>query len=161
MAGSVNKIIVIGNVGKDPEVRKNKAGKEYVTFSVATSETWKDRSGERQQETTWHNITVYAEGLVKVSRDYIRKGSKVYVEGTWKTYKYAKEGREAIGHHIVVNPFGGSITLLDGKDDRGGGEDARAPNDDRFDSSRNRSSGSASGSSPGGADPALDDDIPF
>lgn len=123
MAGSVNKAIIIGNVGKDPEVRSTQGGKKMVTLSVATSETWKDRnSGERQERTEWHRVVLFNERLADVAERYLRKGAKVYVEGQLQTRKWTDQsGAEKYTTEIVLQQFRGELTLLDGK---GGGSDA-------------------------------------
>jgi single-strand DNA-binding protein len=129
MAGSVNKVILIGNVGKDPEVRSTQGGKKVVTLNVATSETWKDRnSGERQERVEWHRVVVFNERLAEVAEKYVRKGSKVYIEGSLQTRKWTDQaGAERHSTEIVLQQFRGEITLLDSRprdDDRGGDQAA-------------------------------------
>lgn len=115
MAGSVNKVIIIGNVGKDPEIRNFPNGGKVANFSVATSESWKDKStGERKERTEWHRISVMNEALVGIVEKYVKKGSKIYVEGKLETRKYEKNGQEAYTTEIVIRSYGGEITLLDG-----------------------------------------------
>ncbi len=116
---SVNKVILIGNLGKDPEIRTTQDGKEIASFSIATSETWKDRStGERKEKTEWHRISVFNPNLVNVIKNYVKKGSKLYVEGQLQTRKWAdKEGKENYTTEVVLQAFNGSITLLDKRDD--------------------------------------------
>lgn len=125
MAGSVNKAIIIGNVGKDPEVRSTQGGKKVVTLSVATSETWKDRnSGERQERTEWHRVVLFNERLADVADKYVRKGSKVYIEGALQTRKWTDQsGVEKYTTEIVLQQFRGELTLLDGKGGGGGASD--------------------------------------
>lgn len=120
MAGSVNKVILIGNVGKDPEVRSTQGGKKVVTLSVATSETWKDRnSGERQERTEWHRVVIFNERLADVAERFVKKGSKIHVEGALQTRKWTDQsGVEKYSTEIVLQQFRGELTLLDGK---GGG----------------------------------------
>ena len=119
MAGSVNKVILIGNVGKDPEVRSMQSGDRVANFTLATSETWKDRDGERKEKTTWHNIVVWNEGIVKVVDSYVRKGSKLYVEGALQTRKYTdQQGVERYTTEIVLQKFRGELTMLGGKSER-------------------------------------------
>lgn len=117
MAGSVNKAIIIGNVGKDPEVRSTQGGKKVVTLSIATSETWKDRnSGERQERTEWHRVVIFNERLAEVAEKYVRKGTKVHVEGALQTRKWTDQsGAEKFTTEIVLQAFRGELTLLDGK----------------------------------------------
>lgn len=125
MAGSVNKAIIIGNVGKDPEVRSTQGGKKVVTLSVATSETWKDRnSGERQERTEWHRVVLFNERLADVAEKYVRKGSKVYLEGALQTRKWTDQsGAEKYTTEIVMQQFRGELTLLDGKGGGGASDD--------------------------------------
>lgn len=116
----VNKVILIGNVGKDPEVRRLTSGDPVVNLSVATSESWKDKaSGERKEKTEWHRVVIFSEGLCKIVEQYAKKGNKVYVSGTIQTRKWTdKEGVERYSTEIVVQNFGGEFQLLSGKDDR-------------------------------------------
>lgn len=111
MAGSVNKVILIGNVGKDPDVRSSTEGREMASFTLATSETWKDKSGVRQDRTEWHNIVIFAPGLCNVVKNYVRKGSKLYVEGALRTRKWQKDGVDRFITEIVV----ANLTMLDNK----------------------------------------------
>ena len=119
MAGSINKAILVGNVGKDPESRSFQSGGKVVSFSVATSESWKDKaSGERKEKTEWHNVSIFNEGLAKVAESYLRKGSKVYIEGQIETRKWQdKDGNDRYSTEIVLRPFGGALVLLDSKGD--------------------------------------------
>jgi single-strand DNA-binding protein len=123
MAGSVNKVILIGNVGRDPEVRNTQDGAKIVQFSIATSETWNDRaSGERKERTEWHRVVVFNERIGDVVEKYVRKGSKVYVEGSIQTRKWTDQsGQEKFTTEVVIGKFRGELTLLDS---RGGGEGA-------------------------------------
>lgn len=123
MAGSVNKVILIGNLGRDPEVRSTQAGKKVVNLAVATSETWRDRSsGERQERTEWHRVVIFNERLGEVAERYLRKGAKVYVEGALQTRKWTDQGgQERYTTEIVLQQFRGELTMLDG---RGGGGEA-------------------------------------
>jgi single-strand DNA-binding protein len=124
MAGSVNKVILIGNLGRDPEVRALGSGDRVASFSIATSETWRDRaSGERREKTEWHRISIFNDNLVKVAENYLKKGSKVYIEGSLQTRKYTDaSGVEKTATEIVLQKFRGELTMLDG---RGDGEGAR------------------------------------
>ncbi|MCZ8098772.1 MAG: single-stranded DNA-binding protein [Burkholderiales bacterium] len=172
MAGSVNKVILVGNLGRDPEVRRLGNGEPVVNFSVATSETWRDKaSGERKERTEWHNVVIFNENLARIAEQYLKKGSKVYLEGQLQTRKFTdKTGAERQTTEVVLQRFRGELTLLDGRS-QGGGEDEYGG------ASGGRSMG---GSSAGGGDfgrsspmerrpapassrPAgdLDDDIPF
>ncbi len=167
MAGSVNKVILVGNLGKDPEVRRLNSGDQVVSFSVATSENWRDKtSGERKEKTEWHNVVIFNENLGKVVEQYCKKGSKVYVEGQLQTRKWQdKEGNDRYTTEIVLQRFRGELTLLDlrgggadrdGFPDEGGG---RASNFNRAAASERRPALSGGGAS-AGAGP-IDDDIPF
>ncbi|MEE9347185.1 MAG: single-stranded DNA-binding protein, partial [Robiginitomaculum sp.] len=122
MAGSVNKVILIGNVGKDPEVRSFNNGGKVCNFTLATSESWKDKqTGERREKTDWHNIAVFNEGLVGIIERYVKKGSKVYVEGALKTRKWQdRDGKDRWTTEVVLQGFNGSLTLLDSRNQGGG-----------------------------------------
>ena len=123
MAGSVNKVILIGNLGRDPEVRTFQNGGKVCNLRIATSETWKDKnSGERKERTEWHSVAVFQEGLVRIAEQYLRKGSKVYIEGQLQTRKYqAQDGSDRYSTEVVLQGFGGVLTMLDGRD---GGSDS-------------------------------------
>jgi single-strand DNA-binding protein len=125
MAGSVNKVILVGNLGKDPEVRRMTSGEPVVNLSVATSESWRDKaSGEKKEKTEWHRVVIFNENLAKVAEQYLRKGSKVYLEGALQTRKWQdKEGQDKYSTEIVLNRFNGTMVMLDG---RGGGEGGHA-----------------------------------
>jgi single-strand DNA-binding protein len=122
MAGSVNKVILVGNLGKDPEVRRTTAGDPIVNLSLATSESWRDKaSGERKEKTEWHRVVIFNKNLADVAEKYLRKGSKVYVEGQLQTRKWTdKDGAEKYSTEVVLQNFRGELTMLDGKS--GGGE---------------------------------------
>jgi single-strand DNA-binding protein len=155
MAGSVNKVILIGNLGKDPEIRAFQNGGRVASFSVATSESWKDKSsGERKEKTEWHRISVLNENLVGIVEKYLKKGSKVYLEGQLETRKWTdKEGHEKYSTEVVLRPFRGELTMLDG---RANGASAGGPSMSD-DSGPSISSNGGKGSSA----PELDDEIPF
>jgi len=121
MAGSVNKVILVGNLGKDPEVRRMTSGEPVVNLSVATSENWRDKaSGERKEKTEWHRVVIFNKNLAEVAEKYLRKGSKVYVEGQLQTRKWTdKDGAEKYSTEVVLQNFRGELTMLDG---RNGGE---------------------------------------
>lgn len=123
MSGSVNKAVIIGNLGKDPEIRSTQDGKAICNMTVATSESWKDRNtGERKERTEWHRVVVFNDGLARVAEKYLRKGSKVYIEGQIQTRKWTdKDGQDRYSTEIVLQGFGSTLTMLDGKgadDDR-------------------------------------------
>jgi single-strand DNA-binding protein len=173
MAGSVNKVILVGNLGKDPESRQTQDGTKVVNLSVATSETWNDRaSGERKERTEWHRVVVFNDRIADVAEKYLRKGSKVYIEGALQTRKWTDQGgQERYSTEVVIGRFKGDLTMLDGARGAeggmgggamGGGEPASGYRSERAPA---RSGGGARGGSSGGWEaPAggdLDDDIPF
>jgi len=123
MAGSVNKVILVGNLGKDPEVRRMTSGEPVVNLSVATSESWRDKaSGERKEKTEWHRVVIFNKNLADVAEKYLRKGSKVYVEGQIQTRKWTdKDGQEKYSTEVVLQNFRGELTMLDGRGGEGGG----------------------------------------
>ncbi len=162
MAGSVNKVILIGNLGKDPEVRTMNNGGEVVSFSLATSENWNDKSsGERREKTEWHNIVVFNENLGRIAKQYLRKGSSVYVEGQLQTRKWTDQnGNDRYTTEVVLQRFRGELTLLGGREGGGSGGGSSNWGEDRGASSFG---GGASRSPSGGGafDNDLDDDVPF
>lgn len=123
MAGSVNKVILIGNLGRDPEVRTFQDGGKLCNLRIATSENWKDRNtGERRERTEWHSVVIRGDGLVRVAEQYLRKGSKVYIEGQLQTRKWQDQnGQDRYSTEVVVSGFGGTLTMLDGRGEGGGG----------------------------------------
>src|SRR5271154_6256644 len=122
MAGSVNKVILVGNLGKDPEVRRMQSGDAVVNLSLATSETWRDKSsGERKEKTEWHRVVVFNKNLAEVAEKYLRKGSKVYIEGSLQTRKWTdKDGAEKYSTEVVLQNFRGELTMLDTRGGEGG-----------------------------------------
>lgn len=119
MAGSVNKVILIGNLGRDPEIRSATSGERIANLSVATSETWKDKSGERQERTEWHRVTIFDDRLAEVAEKYLRKGSKIYVSGQLQTRKWTDQtGQERYSTEVVLSKFRGELTMLDSATDR-------------------------------------------
>ena len=122
MAGSVNKVILVGNLGADPEIRTLNSGDRVANLRLATSETWRDRgSGERKERTEWHRVVIFNDNLVKVAENYLRKGSKVYVEGALQTRKWSDQsGQEKFSTEVVLQKFRGELTMLDGKGEGGG-----------------------------------------
>ncbi|MAB00799.1 MAG: single-stranded DNA-binding protein [Stappia sp.] len=123
MSGSVNKVILVGNLGADPEVRRMQDGRPVVNLRVATSENWRDRStGERRERTEWHRVVIFNEGLAKVAESYLRKGSKIYVEGQLQTRKWQDQsGQDRYSTEIVLQGFNSTLTMLDGRGEGGGG----------------------------------------
>jgi single-strand DNA-binding protein len=161
MAGSVNKVILIGNLGRDPEARSLPSGDKMVSFSVATSENWRDRtSGERREKTEWHNVVIFNDNLAKIAENYLRKGSKVYLEGSLQTRKYTdKDGNERSSTEVVIQKFRGELTLLDSRGgERGAMDDGGYAGGDRSYGSGPRA-GSSGPRETFSAD--LDDEIPF
>ncbi len=122
MAGSVNKVILVGNLGKDPEVRRMQSGDPVVNLSIATSENWRDKaSGERKEKTEWHRVVIFNKNLAEVAEKYLRKGAKVYVEGQLQTRKWTdKDGQEKYSTEVVLQNFRGELTMLDGRSEGGG-----------------------------------------
>ena len=167
MAGSVNKVIIVGNLGKDPEVRAFQNGGRVANLRIATSENWKDKAtGERKEKTEWHNVDIFNDRLVEVAEKYLRKGAKVYIEGQLETRKWTdKDGQERYTTSVVLKQFRGELTMLDGKS--GGGSDFAvddASNGDGMSSSAlgapsKRAMSGGGGKSAGGSE--LDDEIPF
>ena len=160
MAGSVNKVILIGNLGRDPEVKHLNDGSPVVNLSIATSETWRDRgSGERKERTEWHRVVIFNDKLGEIAQKYLKKGSKVYLEGQLQTRKWQDQsGQDRYTTEVVLGKFRGELTMLDGRgegggmsssDDFGGGEPMRAPR------------AGARTPVPAGAGGDLDDEIPF
>lgn len=123
MAGSVNKVIIIGNLGRDPEVRSFQNGGKVVNLRIATSETWRDKqSGERKERTEWHSVAIFNEGIAKIAEQYLKKGSTVYIEGQLETRKWQDQsGQDKYTTEIVLRPYNGNLTLLGGRGDGGGG----------------------------------------
>jgi len=163
VAGSVNKVILVGNLGRDPESRSFQNGGKVVNLRIATSETWKDRnSGERREKTEWHSVAIFNEGLANTAERYLRKGSKVYIEGQLQTRKWQDQsGQDRYSTEIVLQGFNAQMVLLDRRESDGDGD-----NDSDRGSARDRSSGGGFGGfSDDGADDGfgadLDDDVPF
>jgi len=125
MSGSVNKVILVGNLGRDPEIRTLNSGDRVANFSVATSETWRDRNtGERRERTEWHRVVIFNDNLVKVAENYLKKGSKVYLEGALQTRKFTDQsGQEKYSTEVVLQKFRGELTMLDGRGEGGGREE--------------------------------------
>ena len=178
MAGSVNKVILIGNLGADPEIKSFQNGGKIANIRIATSEQWKDRmTGERKERTEWHNVVINGEGLVGVVERYLKKGSKVYIEGSLRTRKWQdRDGNDKYTTEVVIAGMGGNLTMLDGAPggggggSRGGGEDSWGNGGGSGGGSgggwnQGGSSGGSSGGGSGGGRPPfdddLDDDVPF
>ena len=190
MAGSVNKVILIGNVGKDPEIRRTQDGRPIANLSIATSESWRDKNtGEKREKTEWHRVVVFSEPLCKVIEQYVKKGSKLYIEGQLQTRKWQdKEGQDKYSTEVVLQGFGGTLTMLDGRNtgagagagmqEGGGGDYDSGPAAASGGGASNYGGGSSSyggrsgsgnataapkngGGAKGGFDKQLDDEIPF
>ncbi|PZT91329.1 MAG: single-stranded DNA-binding protein [Citromicrobium sp.] len=175
MAGSLNKVMLIGNLGQDPEIRSFQNGGKVANLRIATSEQWKDRnSGERQERTEWHTVSIFSEGLISVVERFLRKGSKVYVEGQLQTRKWQdQQGNDRYSTEVVLRGFNGTLTMLDGASGGGSGGGARSGGGDWNQGGGSGgsgggwnqgggSSGGGSGGSGGGSNyDDLDDDIPF
>jgi single-strand DNA-binding protein len=170
MAGSVNKVILVGNLGADPEIKSFQNGGKIANIRIATSEQWKDRmSGERKERTEWHNVVINGDGLVGVVERYLKKGSKVYVEGSLRTRKWQdRDGNDRYTTEVVIAGMGGNLTMLDGASGGGGGRSNDGWGNGGGSgggSSWDQGGGSSGGSSGGGSRPPfdddLDDDVPF
>ncbi len=180
MAGSVNKVILIGNLGRDPEVRSFQNGGKVCNLRIATSETWKDRNTvERREQTEWHSVAIFQEGLVRIAEQYLKKGSKVYIEGQLQTRKWQDQsGADRYSTEVVLQGFGGTLTMLDGPGGAGsgggggggggyggggGGGYGGGGNDygGGYDSGPSSSGGGSGGGGGGGGSRDLDDEIPF
>jgi single-strand DNA-binding protein len=162
MAGSVNKVILVGNLGKDPEIRRTQDGRPIANLSVATSEQWRDKAtGERKEKTEWHRVVIFSEGLAKVAEQYLKKGAKVYIEGQLQTRKWTDQsGVEKYSTEVVLQGFNSNLTMLDGRGGAGaggGGGFSDEPSHD-FGSPAPRRAVAAGG---GGRNSDMDDDIPF
>ena len=161
MSGSINKVILVGNLGRDPEIRTLNSGDRVANLSIATSETWRDRnSGERKERTEWHRVVIFNDNLVKVAENYLRKGSKVYIEGALQTRKYEQGGQEKYSTEVVLQRVRGELTMLDGGRGGGAGIGGSSP-DDMGSSGGSGSGGGMGGSRGGGSAQDLDDEIPF
>ena len=161
MAGSVNKVILVGNLGKDPEIRRTQDGRPIANLSVATSETWRDRAtGERKEKTEWHRVVIFNEGLAKIAEQYLKKGAKVYVEGALQTRKWTDQsGAEKYSTEVVLQGFNSVLTMLDG---RGGGSGGGFGDEAGGDfGSSSPSSAPRRAVAAGSRNSDMDDDIPF
>ncbi len=165
MAGSVNKVILIGNLGRDPEIKQLPSGSSLANLSIATSETWRDKaSGERKEKTEWHRVVVFNEGLVRICEQYLKKGAKVYLEGQLETRKWQdKDGVDKYSTEVVLRNYGATLTMLDGRNE-GGGAGAGSGGYDQ-DRAPARSAGAKAKGGKGPSEdfsrPDFDDEIPF
>jgi single-strand DNA-binding protein len=161
MAGSVNKVILVGNLGKDPEIRRTQDGRPIANLSVATSESWRDKAtGERKEKTEWHRVVIFNEGLCKVAEQYLKKGAKVYIEGQLQTRKWTDQsGVEKYSTEVVLQGFNSNLTMLDGRSGGGGGASDDQGGD--FGVSGPSSSAPRRAVAAGARNSDMDDDIPF
>ncbi|MDO8360810.1 MAG: single-stranded DNA-binding protein [Devosia sp.] len=157
MAGSVNKVILVGNLGADPEVRTLPSGNKVVNLSVATSDSWRDKnSGERKEKTEWHRVVIFSEGLAKVAEQYLKKGAKVYLEGQLQTRKWQDQsGQDKYSTEVVLQGFNSNLTMLDGRGDSEGGFSGPRESGSRPEGRR------PAASAPAFESGGMDDDIPF
>ncbi|MCP1335960.1 single-stranded DNA-binding protein [Futiania mangrovi] len=172
MSGSLNKVMLIGNLGRDPEIRHTQDGRPIANLRIATTDTWRDRnSGERKERTEWHNVVIFSEGLCRVVEQYLRKGSKVYVEGALQTRKWQDQtGQDRYTTEVVIQNFGGTLTMLDGRGEGGGsggggGDDYGSGSGGGYGGGRGGGGGGGPRGGGGGGAPRggeeFDDDIPF
>ncbi len=165
MAGSVNKVILIGNLGREPEVRTFQNGDKVCNLSVATSESWKDKaSGERKEKTEWHRVVIFNQNLITVAERYLKKGSKVYIEGQLETRKYTdKDGSEKYTTEVVLRAFRGELTILDGRSDDSSSADTGFSSGGNYAETSAPTGGGRPALAPANAKAAstLEDDIPF
>ncbi|MCY0095068.1 single-stranded DNA-binding protein [Hoeflea sp. J2-29] len=170
MAGSVNKVILIGNLGADPDIKRTQDGRPIANLSVATSESWRDKNtGERREKTEWHRVVIFNEGLCKIAENYLKKGSKIYVEGQLQTRKWTDQsGQDKYSTEVVLQGFNGNLTMLDGRNEGGGGGSSVSRGGGGGDYGGGSSSGGDRGGFSGGGNTGgggssrdLDDDIPF
>jgi single-strand DNA-binding protein len=165
MAGSINKVILVGNLGADPEIRRTQDGRPIANLRIATSETWRDKAtGERKEKTEWHRVVIFSEGLAKVAEQYLKKGAKVYIEGQLQTRKWTDpQGQEKYTTEVVLQGFNANLTMLDGA--RGGGGNFVDDSGGDFGSSGNSSMGGGGqrrvAAGGGGGRRDMDDEIPF
>jgi single-strand DNA-binding protein len=159
MAGSVNKVILVGNLGADPEIRQTQDGRPIVNLRLATSENWRDKAtGERREKTEWHRVVIFNENLAKIAEQYLKKGSKVYIEGQLQTRKWQDQsGQDRYSTEVVLQQYRGELTMLDGKRDGAGAGESDQRNGDFGRSGPFPGAGGKGGS----FDKELDDEIPF
>jgi single-strand DNA-binding protein len=161
MSGSVNKVILVGNLGRDPEIRRTQDGRPIANLRIATSENWRDKNtGERKERTEWHTVVIFNEGLCKVAEQYLRKGSKIYIEGQLQTRKWQDQsGQERYSTEVVLQGFNSVLTMLDTRQGGGGGDFASSGGGGDFGSSGPMQGGGGGGGRGMGSD--MDDEIPF
>ena len=163
MAGSVNKVILVGNLGKDPEIRRTQDGRPIANLSIATSDTWRDKAtGERKEKTEWHRVVIFSEGLAKIAEQYLKKGAKVYVEGQLQTRKWTDQsGVEKYSTEVVLQGFNAVLTMLDGRGGGSGGGFGDDAGDFGASSPSSAPPRRVAAAGAGGRNSDMDDDIPF
>jgi single-strand DNA-binding protein len=163
MAGSVNKVILIGNLGADPEIKRTQDGRPIANLRIATSESWRDRtSGERKEKTEWHRVVIFNEGLCKIAEQYLKKGAKVYIEGQLQTRKWTDQnGVEKYSTEVVLQNFNSALTMLDGRNNGGGGGNFGSDDSGGDFGSGGPSGGQRRAVAAGARRSDMDDDIPF
>ncbi|HKZ95655.1 MAG TPA: single-stranded DNA-binding protein [Hyphomicrobiaceae bacterium] len=163
MAGSVNKVILVGNLGKDPEIRRTQDGRPIANLRVATSESWRDKTtGEKREKTEWHSVVIFNENLCKVVEQYLKKGAKVYIEGQLQTRKWQdQQGQDRYSTEVVLQGFNSQLTMLDGARAGQGLAEAGQSDYGGADNGAGEPKRGAKGGAKGGIDKALDDEIPF
>jgi single-strand DNA-binding protein len=160
MAGSVNKVILIGNLGRDPEIRRTQDGRPIANLRIATSDTWRDKAtGERREKTEWHSVVIFNENLCRVVEQYLKKGSKVFIEGQLQTRKWQDQsGQDRYTTEVVLQGFNGTLTMLDGRNSGAGMQESGQAG---YGADNRIGDGGNGGSAKGGFDKQLDDEIPF
>jgi single-strand DNA-binding protein len=160
MAGSVNKVILVGNLGADPEIRNMQNGNPVCNLRIATSESWRDKSsGERRERTEWHRVVIFNEGLCRIAEQYLKKGAKVYIEGQIQTRKWQdQQGQDRYSTEIVLQGFNSTLTMLDSRNSGGGGGDFGGSSGGGYEQGGGGDFGGGSG---GGGNAPIDDEIPF
>jgi single-strand DNA-binding protein len=165
MAGSVNKVILIGNLGKDPEIRRTQDGRPIANLRIATTDSWRDKAtGEKREKTEWHSVVIFNENLCRIAEQYLKKGSKVFVEGSLQTRKWqGQDGQDRYSTEVVLQGFNGNLTMLDGRSGGGAGmaDNGQSDYGGSADSYSDAPRGGKSAPSKGGFDKQLDDEIPF
>ena len=170
MAGSVNKVILVGNLGRDPEIRRTQDGRPIANLRIATSETWRDKAtGERRERTEWHSVVIFNENLCRIAEQYLKKGAKVFIEGALQTRKWqGQDGQDRYSTEVVLQGFNGNLTMLDGRAGGAGmsdnGQADYGGSDNGYGGNGGNGGGGGRSSSPsskGGFDKQLDDEIPF
>lgn len=168
MAGSVNKVILIGNLGKDPEIRRTQDGRPIANLRIATTESWRDKAtGEKREKTEWHSVVIFNENLCRIAEQYLKKGAKIFVEGSLQTRKWqGQDGQDRYSTEVVLQGFNGNLTMLDGRSGGGAGmsdsgQSDYGASDNGYGGGGGSGGGRSGGGAKGGIDKQLDDEIPF